>query len=357
MRSSPVSRSPRQAAFLLPLPLRHTYIFIGLTPSERSLLESLFALDHGAGEDLVPVRTQEEAHLIVANGDDRAVIEGLRADNPQALVVLVGQPPGQPVGDLPVLRRPLAMDAVVELLSRLDWPQDLQDSQPTDFRRTFSPTTTAPATGARDSALPRDTAPPPALDASSFAPTTASMPMDAHIRAAAGPAAPAVSARATWAESEHASLASPSRPGAPIQAPSAEPANDVNAEVLVVTGALGQRSHTLPRGMRRMGFRVRILEGADAALAAFQERAVPFVFLDQASLGDQLLPLARALTAQRAVRGEPPHVVVVARHGSVFDRLRVRMVGCNWMAVPIDRERLHAFFARRGLHPKAARDR
>ena len=50
--------------------------------------------------------------------------------------------------------------------------------------------------------------------------------------------------------------------------------------------------------------------------------------------------------------GQPPHVVVVARRGSAFDRLRARLIGCNWRTVPIERERLRAFFARRGLHPK-----
>ncbi|NZA02130.1 hypothetical protein H0I39_10900 [Ottowia beijingensis] len=77
------------------------------------------------------------------------------------------------------------------------------------------------------------------------------------------------------------------------------------------------------------------------------------MFLDQASLGDDLLPLARALTAQRPMPGHPPHVVVVARRGTAFDRLRARLIGCVWMVVPVDRERLLGFLARRGLHPTA----
>ena len=128
--------------------------------------------------------------------------------------------------------------------------------------------------------------------------------------------------------------------------------SDLDADVLVVAGALGQRSHTLPRGLRRIGVRVCLLEGADAALAAFKRQPLPFVFLDQVSLGDELMPLARALVALRPMPGQPPHVVVVARRGSAFDRLRARLIGCTWMTVPIERERLLAFFARRGLHPK-----
>ncbi|NZA02128.1 hypothetical protein H0I39_10890 [Ottowia beijingensis] len=87
--------------------MRYTYIFIGLTPSERALLESLMALDSGGGDELVPVATPEEANLIVVNGDDASVVDCLRAGNPQALIVLVGQPPRSLPLDLPVLRRPL----------------------------------------------------------------------------------------------------------------------------------------------------------------------------------------------------------------------------------------------------------
>ena len=339
--------------------LRHTYILIGLNPSERSLLESLVALDSREEEQLVPVRRQEDAHLIIANGDDRTVVETLRANNPQALIVLVGQPPGHAVTDLPVLRRPLEMNAVIDVLSQLDWPSHLHSSEPTDFGFTFSPSTTHPPTQSPSTRSPPSEHATSAApqDSSAFAPTTASMVMTAGATAThsdvapvAAPApAPAVSARATWATSEHAPLA-------PVASPRPADAegftSDLDAEVLVVAGALGQRSHTLPRGLRRIGVRVCLLEGADAALAAFKRQPLPFVFLDQVSLGDELMPLARALMALRPMPGQPPHVVVVARRGSAFDRLRARLIGCTWMTVPIERERLLAFFARRGLHPK-----
>ena len=339
--------------------MRHTYILIGLNPSERSLLESLVALDPREEEQLVPVRRQEDAHLIIANGDDRTVVETLRANNPQALIVLVGQPPGHAVTDLPVLRRPLEMNAVIDVLSQLDWPSHLHSSEPTDFGFTFSPSTNHPPTQSPSTRSPPSEHATSAApqDSSAFAPTTASMVMTAGATAThsdvapvAAPApAPAVSARATWTTSEHAPLA-------PVASPRPADAegftSDLDAEVLVVAGALGQRSHTLPRGLRRIGVRVCLLEGADAALAAFKRQPLPFVFLDQVSLGDELMPLARALVALRPMPGQPPHVVVVARRGSAFDRLRARLIGCNWMTVPIERERLLAFFARRGLHPK-----
>ena len=178
--------------------MRHTYILIGLNPSERSLLESLVALDPREEEQLVPVRRQEDAHLIIANGDDRTVVETLRANNPQALIVLVGQPPGHAVTDLPVLRRPLEMNAVIDVLSQLDWPSHLHSSEPTDFGFTFSPSTTHPPTQSPSTRSPPSEHATSAApqDSSAFAPTTASMPITApHVSTLAGPA---VSARATW---------------------------------------------------------------------------------------------------------------------------------------------------------------
>jgi len=316
--------------------MRHSYALIGLTPSERTLLESLFALGQDQGEELVPALEPREAHLIVVNGDDHALVERLRQDNPLALIVLAGRSPGAPATELPVLRRPLDMQGVVEVLSRLDWPQGLASAEPSDFGRTF--VSSAPLSSQFDTG-----APPPA-DPSAFAPTTAAAPMTApngDVASIAAPPAASVSSRAAWARSEHAPLPAAQQHGGFV--------DDRDADVLVVTGALGERSLTLPRGIRRLGYRVRLLDGPEAALAAFDRHPVPFVFLDQVSLGEQLLPLARALAARRGAGEQPPHVVVVARRGSVFDRLRAGRAGCHWMKVPIDGPRLAAFFARRGL--------
>ncbi|MFT4193045.1 hypothetical protein, partial [Ottowia sp.] len=158
-----------------------------------------------------------------------------------------------------------------------------------------------------------------------------------------------VSARATWATSSPAA-------SAPAPAPAMGDGglpDDAGADVMVVVGPLGSRRHTLPLGLRRLGYRVRVVEGADLAERLLAQGAVSFVFLDQASLGERMMPLARALSERRRAPGGLPHLAVVARHGSVFDRLRARMMGCTWMAVPLQREALVAYFARRGLAPGA----
>ncbi|MDO5691789.1 MAG: hypothetical protein Q4G70_04810 [Pseudomonadota bacterium] len=327
----------------------YTYVFVGLTPSERALLESLFAADVNGRDTLAPVARAEDAHLIIVNGDDRQVVEGLRATNPRALMVLVGKPVGALAADLPVLRRPLEVGAVTRVLSALDWPADVRGTQPSDFGAMVGPLSNPPTLAPSSTmSLPPETSLPEA-GPSAFAPTTASAPL-AVVSAVAGAG---VSARATWAVSERAPLVAPSasRSAHADWGDGDSLTDDADADVLVVVGGLGQRSHTLPRGIRRQGFRVSVVEGANAALSAFRLRQAPFVFLDQASLGEQLLPLARALTAQRPMPGQPPHVVVVARRGSVFDQLRARTLGCTWMVVPINRDSLLNFFAQRGLHP------
>ncbi len=298
--------------------MQHNYIFVGLTPTERSLLQSLFALDQEGGDELVPVRRPEDAHLIVVNGDDHAVVARLRAANPRALVVLVGEPVGHPVGGLPILHRPLRVGAAAEVLSRLEWPAHLLDSgrhgsasQDTSGRLTESSpadlTTSSPT----------------------LAPTTRSMRLPPHAATPTDSAPRAVSARAAWLHSEPAPVAPPLRHGsaaAGLSEPSAVPFSAVDAindaDVMVVVGAVGQRSSTLARGLRRLGFRVRLVEGAQAAQAAFTQGPVSFVFLDQGSLGDELLHLARWLNARRTAADGAPHVVVVARRRSVFEHLR-----------------------------------
>lgn len=333
--------------------MSYTYAFVGLTPSERSLLESIFALDAAEGEDLAQVRQPEEADLLVVNGDDRAVVEGLRLANPRALMVLVGRPRGGEPVDLPVLRRPLEMNGVVSVLGALDWPEPRLGSAaagtPGVFAHTFGPSSAPP------------TVPPPVAavhDPSAFALTTASMPVGASARVAM--AAAPLSARATWSTPERPveRAAAPPPRANPWESLAADPGaeteadDDGYADVMVVIGPVGQRRPSLPSGIRRLGWRVRVVEGPERALELLGDVPPPFVFLDQQSLGEQLLPLVRGLKALRIASGQSPQLVVVARGGSAVERLSARLAGCTWMKVPIDRSRLQAYFAHRGLHPR-----
>ena len=328
--------------------MTHTYAFIGLTPSERSLLTSIFALDadEDPGEALVPVGLDGDGRapdLLIVNGDDLAVAQRLGDAYPRALLVLVGQPRSAQTVKWPVMRRPLDLQGAVAVLSELDWPEP-------DARAPSSPL--VPGDSGLDSepasphTRPPSTAFPSETMTSAFAPTTASAPLlpgDAP-----RPSEP-LSARLAWAMSElepsdvaPAPRAKPPQPNAPQ--PSTRP-----ADVLVVHARPNGQSHSLVRGLHRMGYAVKAVNSPDQALAAQARHQALFVFLDQASLGAQLLPLARALNALRSAPTQPPHLAVLAQRGSAFDRLRARLAGCAWMSVPIDRKRLIDYLERRGL--------
>jgi hypothetical protein len=350
----------------------HTYAFVGLTPSERSLLESIFALDADVdpGEALVPVRLGEGgdgADLLIANGDDLAVVERLSTRYPDALLVLVGQPPGGHKVPWPVMRRPLELHGAVNVLSELDWPETVRRRPPT-VRRAEPPVPASPADEAAPLSHPPSTRPPTTafpseVMSSAFAPTTVTAPLTSGSRS---PAEQPLSARMAWAVSEPGKIA-PMPPQAPEQwhlpterqpLTHALPQAQV-FDILVVHGRKDGVNPSLARGLHRMGYAVKSVASPEAALAEMKRHPSLCVFLEQPSLGAQLLPLARALNALRSTPEQPPHLAIVARTGSAFDRLRARLAGCVWMKVPIDRDRLMAYLARRGVlrpaHPPASR--
>ena len=345
-----------------PVNVNHTYAFVGLTPSERSLLESIFALDadDDPAEALVPAGLGDGSghgpDLLIVNGDDLAVADRLGAAYPHALIVLVGQPRATLSVRWPVMRRPLNLQGAIAVLSELDWPAPApgRTMAPAPARSTATAAPAAtPAHGSGHGAASPGARPSTAFasepPSSAFAPTTASAPLSAG---GAPRASEPLSARLAWAMSEvgSAHVVTATRAEArPKLRPIAPEAPARPTEVLVVHGRHDGQSPTLARGLRRMGYAVKTLDSADEALAVLEHQSVPFVFLDQRSLGAQLLPLARALNALRSAPTQPPHLAIVARDGSAFDRLRARMAGCAWMREPVDRERLMDYLERRGL--------
>ncbi len=398
--------------------MTHTYAFVGLTPSERSLLESIFAMDadessHERGDEgLVPVRLGVDkvpVNLLIVNGDDLEVVAQLHATHPEALLVLVGHPPGGQGVRWPVMRRPLDLHGAVSVLSELDWPDTALERRVAVRQRPQA--TVQVSDGGQPShqppqlsqpSQPPSSRPPPTTFSSedmssAFAPTTARMPMPA-----AGPAAaqPGLSARAAWAMSERGAAEGPasspahrpppssvpmaaSAPMPPLSVPPADTVlaadDDVSAaatagdalpvaepvapapsprraDVLVVHSRRDGQMPSMVRGLRDMGYAVGAVGPQEDPVVAIKRHRAAFVFLDQHSLGKSALPLAREIAALRRSPAGPPHLIVVAREGSAFDRLRARMAGCGWMQVPIDGDRLASYLTRRGLpRPDAAR--
>lgn len=331
--------------------VNHTYALVGLTPSESSLLESIFALDakDAPGDALVPVGLGDEGRapdLLIVNGDDLAVAQRLSAGYPRALLVLVGAPRSTQRVAWPVMPRPLDIPGIVAALSELDWPEPEPGEKPAEPPPALDSISGPPSVVSR----PASTAFPSEGMSSAFAPTTASAPLSAG--GAPRPSEP-LSARLAWAMSEVMPADPLPRPAPRAPQPSAAVAAHqpppVLPDVLVVHARRDGRSPSLARGLRRMGYAVVSVGSPDLALAEMERHLAPFVFFDQHSLGADFLPLARAFHALREAPTQPPHLAVLARGGSPFDRLRARMAGCAWMQIPIDRDRLANYFERRGL--------
>ena len=324
------------------------YALIGLPPAERALIESVFQLDTQDADLLVQTQETARAQLLIVNSDDAASVRALRERHRAALLLLVGR---RVTGvDAPAIGRPLTVSAVMRVLGALPWTDELAASMDASARRFGNP-----------SSLPLDSMPPtmsPA-DSSAFAPTTLSAPLHPT-------QAPAVTRPPD----------SPPRPASQVTVPSGAGADEADAPTeqlestqlmpgmqptvaadldapIVVVARIGTRTLTLPRGLRRLGYRVQVVDGADAALARMAERPAQVVFLDHASLRDELLPLARVLAAGRETEDGAPHVAVVSRGGSPLERFRAHAAGCVWMKVPVERERLLAFLGQRGLRPDA----
>jgi len=290
----------------------YAYAFVGLTPSERALLGSIFALE---GNDLIRVRNLADADLLVANGDDHLMVRQLRQTNPGALLVLVGQPDSVELTALPTLTRPLELGAVTRVLSTLDWSGQ-QPGQPASelSMQTFSATE-----------LPSSQW----LHTHTSAPTEL-MPRESRSGGSGGGGATTAPRAGNWYG----------------------PPADTDADVMVVVGPHVGPPHTLALGLRRLGYHVCVAESEAHARLIMERRPTTFIFLDQISLGPQLIPLARVLAAMRRSPDASPYVIVVARSPNMFDRMRVRLLGCIWMTAPVQAKRIMEFFSRRGLEPR-----
>ena len=205
------------------------------------MLESIFAMDADDSADelgdegLMPVRLGVDkvpVDLLIVNGDDLEVVEQLHAAHPEALLVLVGHPPGGQGVRWPVMRRPLDLHGAVSVLSELDWPDTPLERRVAVRQRPQATVQVSdggqpshqPPQLSQPSQPPSSRPPPTAFPSedmsSAFAPTTARMPMPA-----AGPAAaqPGLSARAAWAMSERGAAEGPASSPAHRAPPSSVP--------------------------------------------------------------------------------------------------------------------------------------
>lgn len=318
-------------------------------------MESLFGLDRQDGRLWTRAEgDQEQApDLIVTSGDDRDVLTRLRARYPGALLMLVGQPAGLGETDLPVLQRPLRFDAALRVLDGLHPPG------PGRLAPAPSPAPEAPRAPAAQAPWPQ--APRPAGAATGLG-SDSRQPFQTRLNISPSLSPPPTPFGSSGMVSAGGGITvdlvlSASAPLA-SEAPAATPVRPAlpEADVLVVGGKPRSRKsksaatgdYVLTLGLRKLGLRVRQVADAADGLANYARAPVPFVFLDQDSLGDAFMPTARQLVALRPMPGMAPHVALVARHNRWLERLNARLYGCDWMHLPLDRNRLREYFAHRG---------
>jgi CheY-like chemotaxis protein len=128
------------------------------------------------------------------------------------------------------------------------------------------------------------------------------------------------------------------------------------AQLLGVADA-GNRTRTLPKGLRRMGFGVDVMEGLPDALQAIARSEYRMVFLDQGGVGPDLVKWCKAFLQARNSQAQPLGVVVIARRKALWDRWRAMRAGCvAWMTVPLDRTELLGFLLQHGVERSLPRE-
>ena len=370
----------------------HRYAAIGLSPADRAQLALLFEQGLDDGWRYVPSLEPGAASFLVINADDRHALDDLRGLDPAPCVLLIGHThwgTGWPVVPRPISgeRLAIAMRQLAPLLPApapaflLSDPGELSPSPPPSTSPDSLPVSDAEAKAAFAVTSPSPSLPPEMVD-SLIASRTA---MLSHIGAlpaasqnhsrppsqrdtAATPLGPSTHASSDaglpsgaegWPPPAPAPVAQQpdstpdaGRVDAPMRSPAAGlTAPKLSAQVLIVA-EFGIRSHTLPKGLRALGYLVDTANGSSEARAMLPQQPYRVVFLDQASLGRDIWSLASTLVNSPALNGQAPQVAIVARKQGPLDRWRAHRMGCAWMNVPLDRDRLTMFLARRGVKPQ-----
>ena len=132
---------------------------------------------------------------------------------------------------------------------------------------------------------------------------------------------------------------------------------DVMPAQILVIAELGERTRTLPRGLRRMGFGVDVIGGPEHALASLAGKEYRVIFMEQQATASETVRWCKALVKVCEELSLKACVVVVARRRSAIERWRALRAGCAvWMLVPLDRRRLLSFLSERGIERSLPRE-
>jgi CheY-like chemotaxis protein len=373
---------------------------VGLPPDERKLLQGLFLEDLQRGHGYELVADLEQADLVIANADDVSAVRSLQSQKLQAEILLIGE--SDAGTGWPVLNRPIRLRAVMEAVSQVTPRQREMDSLSPETRASdlgpafeatmpFAPLDMAYRPGARgdagftgqeDADRPQfeatqpfeseDTGampirPPPApaarpapvdrIDAKSVlmwrdaqastvhpqskAPPLSFTPAPASSRAVASGEAPR-EPRAAAPENYGMSSIFPESAEHPTSPQSL--AGDGPEEYILLVGEPRLSESSLIRVLRSFGFRVDHVADGDIALTRLTSQSYRFVFLDAPSLGEQTLPVCRAIRKRSRAMGTPLRQVVIAREKQPIRRFFARLAGCDeWMVLPLNRTLLERY--------------
>ncbi len=373
---------------------------VGLPPDERKLLQGLFLEDLQRGHGYELVGDLEQADLIIANADDVSAVRSLQSQKLLAEIFLIGE--SDAGTGWPVLNRPIRLRAVMEAVSQVTPRQREMDSLSPETRASdlgpafeatmpFAPLDMASRPGGRGDAgftgqedtdrpqfeatqpfesedtgaMPIRPAPAPAVrpapvdridaksvlmwrdaqastdPAKSKAPPLSFSPAPASLRAVASD------------EARHEPLAAaPDNYGMSSSFPESSEhptspqslAGDGPEEYILLVGEPRLSESSLIRALRGFGFRVDHVADGDVALTRLTSQSYRFVFLDAPSLGEQTLPVCRAIRKRGRAMGIPLRQVVIAREKQPIRRFFARLAGCDeWMVLPLNRTLLERY--------------
>ncbi|WP_157667808.1 hypothetical protein [Comamonas serinivorans] len=315
---------------------RFAYAVVGLRPSERQEIERLLTAASEHTAELLPAAAGEHADFWVVNGDDPGSVQRLQTEG-IAHVLAVG---GEQDQFLRVMR-PFDVSQTHQVLTKLI--RQLPDR----------PRREAPVSRLESYA---ETDPWADRDSSQFSEFSSSLELTPSELAMTDDE-PSDLRLARRAEHERRMSSSHTLGPTDILDFASQEWLDVwPAQVLVVADA-EHRTRTLPKGLRKMGFGVDVMENVAAALKAVARSEYRMVFLDQGALGAGLVRWCKAFLQTANAQGMLPGVVVVARRKAPVSRWRAKRAGCTaWMEVPLDRQQLLSFLLHRGVERSQPRD-
>ena len=331
---------------------RFAYAFVGLRPSERQEIARLLS---AASQDKAQLRlavSGEHPDFWVINGDEPEVMARLKEDPAPVLAV------GGEVDGLARVERPFKLAQAQAVVTRLlgELPDTGRVSPEVfDLDELLAP---SDDWGKRDREFAHDTRlldGATTHDGSEFASDYASHMELSPSELAMTEDDPSDLLRLRRAEYEERTSHTLEPSG--VSEPVTHEWLDVMPAQVLVIAELGERTRTLPRGLRRMGFGVDVIGNPEHALGSLAGTEYRVIFMEQQTTASETVRWCKALVKVCEELSLKACVVVVARRRSAIERWRALRAGCAvWMLVPLDRRRLLSFLTERGIERSLPRE-